>query len=378
MKILHLADLHIGKKVNDFCMLNEQKYVLAQSIELIKKENIEAVLIAGDVFDKPIPTISALEVFNDFLKKLNELKIKVLIISGNHDNMDRLSYLSDILEQSEVYISKSYTGNIQKVTLNDKINVYLMPYLYPALVKKYYPDVEIKNYNDAIKTIIDNIELDNHKFNILLAHQFVIGSDNPIESQSEQKSVGGIDEINYKVFDKFDYTALGHLHCPQKCGTEKIRYAGSILKYSLSEINQNKKFVVLNIEDEIKIEYFEIKFLHQMKEYRGYINDFLNEKFYNNIDTDDYIHFILLDEFVLNAKKKLSLIYPNIMLLEFDNSFTRNLNSDFDNKIAKEKTLYEHFLDFYQIQINDVLDNEKDILIKDIINTKLKEGICNH
>ena len=229
MKILHLADLHIGKKVNDFCMLHEQKYVLAQSIELIKKEKIIAVLIAGDVFDKPIPTIAALEIFNNFLKELNKLKVKVLIISGNHDNIDRLSYLSDILEQSNIFISKNYDGNIQKVQLNDKINVYLMPYLYPALVKKYYPNAEIKNYNDAIKTILDDIKLNKESFNILLAHQFVIGGDNLIQSQSEQKSVGGIDEINYKVFDNFDYTALGHLHCPLKCGSDKIRYAGSIL-----------------------------------------------------------------------------------------------------------------------------------------------------
>ena len=166
MKILHLADLHIGKKVNDFCMLKEQKYVLNQAIDLIKKEKIEAILIAGDIFDKPIPTIAALELFDNFLKELNKLKIKVLIISGNHDNMDRLSYLSNLLEQSNIFISKSYNGNIQKVELDSKINVYLMPYLYPALVKKYYPNDEIRTYSDAIKKVVDEIKLDENKFNI--------------------------------------------------------------------------------------------------------------------------------------------------------------------------------------------------------------------
>lgn len=376
MKILHLADLHIGKKVNDFCMLKEQKYVLNQAINLIKKEKIEAVLIAGDIFDKPIPTIAALELFDNFLKELNKLKTKVLIISGNHDNMDRLSYLSNLLEQSNIFISKSYNGNIQKVELDNKTNVYLMPYLYPVLVKKYYPNDEIKTYSDAIKKVVDEIKLDKNKFNILLAHQFVIGNTTPTQSQSEQKSVGGIDEISYKIFDKFDYTALGHLHCPQRCGSEKVQYAGSILKYSLSEINQKKKFIVLNIEDKLKIEFFEIKFLHEMREYRGFIDEFLDEKFYKNINTQDYVHFVLQDEYVLDAKKKLSLIYPNIMLLEFDNSFTRNLNATYENKISKEKSLHEHFSDFYQMQFGENLDSEKEKLVINVINSNLGGETC--
>lgn len=368
MKILHLADLHIGKKVNDFCMLKEQKFVLEQAVELIKNKKIESVLIAGDVFDKPIPSIGALELFNWFLKELNSLKIKTCIISGNHDNMDRLSYLSDFLEQSNIFISKSFDGKIQKVELGSKINVYLIPYLYPALVKKYYQDYEIKNYNDALKLVVDDIEIDKNKINIALAHQFVLGGEMPELSQSEQKSVGGIDEISYKIFNKFDYTALGHLHCPQKCGNEKIRYAGSILKYSFSEINQKKSFCVLDVEDEITLEFYPINFLHEMNQYCGYLEEFLSKDFIQNHRTDDYIHFILKDEYVIDAKKKLSLIYPNIMLLEFDNEFTRNLNAVYNADINHQKTIDKYFEEFYKLQTNQELDKDKIKIIGKILS----------
>ena len=373
MKILHLADLHIGKKVNNFCMLEEQKHVLLQALELIKIQNIKAILIAGDVFDKPVPSIASLELFQWFLGELNKLTVKTLIVSGNHDNMDRLAYLSSLLEKSHVFISKSFDGNIQFVQLDGNINVYLMPYLYPALVRKYYPNSPIKNYNDAIKLVVDDIKLDNTKTNILLAHQFVVGSKPPEISESEQKSVGGIDEINYKIFDKFDYVALGHLHCPQKCGNEKIQYAGSILKYSFSEINQNKKFVVLNVDKNIlEFEYYPIRFLHEMKQYSGFIDEFLNKDFYSKINTDDYIHFILKDEYVLEAKKKLSLIFPNIMLLEFDNAFTRNTNAINCANLAVKKSIFEHFCDFYEMQTNSKLDSNKEKIVVNILNGEKK------
>ena len=376
MKILHLADLHIGKKVNDYCMLKEQKFVLEQAINLIKEEKIEILLIAGDVFDKPIPTIAALELFDNFLNKVSKLKIKVFIISGNHDNMDRISYLSNLLKASNIYISKPYEGNIDFIEHNN-LRIYLVPYLYPALVKKYYPSKEIKTYNEAIKIVLENIELDKKYFNILLSHQFVIGQEKSILSQSEQKSVGGIDEISYKNYEKFDYVALGHLHCPQKCGLDKIRYAGSILKYSFSEINQKKNFVILDIDEEnnLKIDFKNIKFLHEMKQYKGSIEKFLSKDFIEKVNTNDYIHFILEDEYVLDAKKKLSLIYPNIMLLEFDNSFTKSLNSQENLENIKDKTIYEHFCDFYKSQTNLLLDETKNEIVVKLLDEELQ---CDH
>ena len=215
MKFLHLADLHLGKKLCGYSLLNEQKNALTQAIDLIKKEKINLVLIAGDVFDKPIPSIQALEIFNEFLLKLNLLKTKVCIIGGNHDNDVRLGYLSNLLENSNIYISKPYAGEIEKIQIEKGVNIFFFPYLIPANVRKYHPEARIENFNDAIKTVVQNLKLNKNEINIALCHQFVVGIDTPTISQSEQKNVGGIDMVSYKHFLNFDYCALGHLPCPQ-------------------------------------------------------------------------------------------------------------------------------------------------------------------
>lgn len=371
MKILHLGDLHIGKKVNDISMLEDQKYVLFQAIDLIEKENIKSVLICGDVFDKPIPSIEAINLFSDFLKELNKLAINVFIIAGNHDNIERLSYLSSFLEKSKIYFSKSYEGSIQKYSLEEDIDIFLMPYLYPAIVRKFHSEIELNSYNDAIKKVVDGIKTDKNKVNIILAHQFVTGrKEKIIVSDSEQKSAGAVDEISCEIFKKFDYTALGHIHCPQKAGCENVCYSGSILKYSLSEINQNKVFTILNIENKkINFEFKKINFLHDIKCYRGKFREFIDEKFYSTIKKDDYIHFILEDGGIIDAKKELSLIYPNIMLLEFDNCFTRNMNNSNLKKIENNKAIDEHFFEFFKFQTGqDACDFDKK-LVQDLINS---------
>jgi len=369
MKILHLSDLHLGKKVNDISMINEQRYVLKQAIALIKDEDINYVLISGDVFDRVIASFEALELFSDFLGEMVSLCVKIFIISGNHDSAERLSYLNSILKKSMIFISDAYNGQLERVS-TDNFDIYLMPFLQPAIIRKYFPNNKISDYNDAIKIVLDNLNLNPDKINIILAHQFVSAGYELIQSESEQKSVGGIDIVDYRNFEKFDYTALGHLHCPQKVGLEKIRYGGSILKYSFSEINQNKVFTILEFNDnkELSFKFIKIKFLHEMKEYRGYLDDFLNKDFYSKINTDDYIHFTLLDENVIDAKKKLSMIYPNIMILEFDNSFTRNLNSNFIDMKSKNKSIFEHFCDFYDIQIGSKLDDNKLEIVQSILN----------
>ena len=376
MKFLHLSDLHIGKKVNGISMIDEQKFALNAAVQLIKNENITSVLIAGDVFDRAIPPIEAMEVFSNFLSELNSLKVKVFIISGNHDNMDRLAYLSDLLYKSNIFISKPFCGNIECHSL-DEADIYLLPYVYPALIRKYYPDEKISNYSDAIDVLIKNTKLNSKKINILLAHQFVVSSKVPVLSQSEQKSVGGVDEVDYKIFKKFDYVALGHLHCPQKVGLDKIRYGGSLLKYSFSEINQKKSFCVVDfkLKDSLKINLFSISQKHDMKEYRGYIDEFLNKDFYSKINKDDYIHFTLLDENVIDAKAKLSSLYPNIMLLDFDNTFTKGLNNDFEVNLKERKNLFEHFCDFYSMQFSNEPDEYKKQILLNAFNS-LKEGEC--
>ena len=378
MKFLHLGDLHIGKNVNGFSMLEEQKFALRQAIDLILCKNIDFVLISGDIFDKPVPSVSALEVFNDFLCEISSLDKKIYIISGNHDNLDRISYLSDILKKSNIFISKAFDGEIEFYDFDLKTRIYLLPYLYPAIIRKYFPDVAISNYNDAISVLINNTKLDNKKTNIILAHQFVLGNKDAITSDSEEKTLGGVDIVDYNIFSGFDYCALGHLHCPQKVGVDKIRYCGSLLKYSFSEISQKKKFTIVEIDENknVSFEFEEIKFVRDFAEYKGYFEEFLDEKFYSKINKEDYIHFTLYDENVIDAKKKLSLIYPNIMLLDFENSFTKNLNSAFNFDFKKEKTILDHFCEFYKMQYGVDIDDKRKSITQDLLNEKQGDEPC--
>lgn len=380
MKFLHLADLHIGKKVNGFSMIDDQKFVLEQVFDVVVEEKIDSILISGDVFDRSIPNISSLDVFGEFLSKISELKVKIFIISGNHDSQERLSYLSSFLVKSNIFISPNFEGFIKKISLNKDFDIFLMPYLHPSLIKKYFPDDKISSYNEAFEVLLANTKIDKKKINIILAHQFVAKSyDEIIKSEGEEINVGGLDMINPNLFSDFDYCALGHLHCPQSVLGDKVRYGGSILKYSFSEINQKKVFTIVDVKskNDIKISFKEIKFLHEMKEYKGFIDEFLDEKFYSKINKNDYIKFILKDESVLDAKKKLNSIYPNIMLLEFDNSLTRNLNSalgcDVNLNFAKNKNIFEHFCDFYELQTGLKLDETKEKIVLDVVQN-LKGG----
>ncbi len=355
MKFLHLSDLHLGKKVNDYSMIEDQEFVLQQILSL--ENEFSAILISGDIFDKSIPNTQALELFGEFLDSLNKLNKSIFIISGNHDNPQRLSYLNPLLKKSNIFISDSFEGKIQSINHYDNYCIHLLPYLHPFLLKNYYPKL---NYNDAFGEIIKTIKIDKSKINILLSHQFV-GSNNTILSESEQKSVGGVDCLNYKLFKKFDYVALGHLHCPQKVVLDKIRYAGSILKYSFSEVNQKKVFTIFEFDNNknLKLNYKEIKFKHDLVQYKGYIEQFLDKNFYSNINVNNYIHFILKDDNLFDAKKTLSTIYPNIMILEFDNNFTKQKSSVLCKNFKKEKKLIEHFFDFYKSQMNVDIDSKK-------------------
>ncbi len=368
MKFLHLADLHLGKRVNDISMIDDQKFVIEQIVDLVNEE-IDTVLISGDIFDKSIPNTQALELFGDFLKRLNDTKTNIFIISGNHDNSQRLSYLNPLLKKANIFISDNFEGKIQSIQVDNDICIHLMPYLNPMIIKNYYPNLDSNDYNAAIKKVLDSITIDRKKINILLSHQFV-STKGIILSDSEQKSVGGVDSVDYRLFEKFDYVALGHLHCPQKAGLDKIRYSGSILKYSFSEINQKKKFTIFEFDKDknLKLSYKDIIPKHDLVRYRGYLDQFLDEKFYSKIKVDDYIHFILLDNNLFDAKKTLSTIYPNIMILEFDNEYTRQKGFTLKNDYTKEKTIYNHFLDFYKTQIGLSIDSKKKEIVREIIN----------
>ena len=236
MKILHLSDLHIGKIIYEQSLLEDQEYMLKQIEKIIEKEKIEAVLISGDIYDRSIPPADAVDILNKFLNTLiKTLKVKVFIISGNHDSKERLNFGSQIFENDGLYIQTTYTGKIRKVELTEKINIYMLPFIKPIEVKQYFENTKIETYNDAIKQIISKEKIDKNKINILMAHQFVTsGTINPETSESETINIGGIDNVDASNFSEFDYVALGHIHGPQKIGNEKIRYSGTMLKYSFS------------------------------------------------------------------------------------------------------------------------------------------------
>ena len=235
MRFAHLSDLHIGKRVNGFSMIEDQKYILNQVVEIIKREEVEAVILAGDIYDKTIPSAEAVQILDDFLIQLSNLNLPIFVISGNHDSAERLSFGARVLRKSQIYISELYNGEITPITLEDeygKIHVYLMPFLKPALVRQALGREEIVTYQDAVEMAIHQIPLKEEDRNILVAHQFVIGAS---KSDSEEVSVGGLDQISHTLFESFDYTALGHIHGPQHIGKETIRYCGTPLKYSFSE-----------------------------------------------------------------------------------------------------------------------------------------------
>ena len=281
MKILHLSDLHIGKIIYEQSLLEDQEYMLKQIEKIIEKEKIEAVLISGDIYDRSIPPADAVDILNKFLNTLiKTLKVKVFIISGNHDSKERLNFGSQIFENDGLYIQTTYTGKIRKVELTEKINIYMLPFIKPIEVKQYFENTKIETYNDAIKQIISKEKIDKNKINILMAHQFVTsGTINPETSESETINIGGIDNVDASNFSEFDYVALGHIHGPQKIGNEKIRYSGTMLKYSFSEVAHNKSAVIIEIkEGELDYKLKPLIPLRDMRKIQGPIEELIKKK----------------------------------------------------------------------------------------------------
>lgn len=376
MKFVHLGDLHIGKRVNDFLMLNDQEYVLEQIIDIISKEKIDGVLIAGDVYDKQVPSLEAIKLFDDFLTRIANMDVKVFIISGNHDSAERLSFAGRLIEKSGVYIAPMYEGNVIKHTVKDEygdIDIYMLSYVKPVYVKKYYPDREIDSYNDALKCAMESIDIDEKKRNIIVAHQFVTGA---TVCDSEELSIGGLENVDASIFDKFDYVALGHIHGAQKVQRDTLRYSGTPLKYSFSEINHKKSITIVEIKDkkdnevDIGIELKELKPLHDMRKIKGEYDEITLKENYINTDTRDYMHIILTDEDdIPDAIGKLRAIYPNIMKLEYDNARTRSNNKlDIVNRI-EEKTPLDLFKELYELQNNQEVSDEQEKYLRDIFES---------
>ena len=370
MKFIHLSDLHLGKRVNEFSMIEDQKYILLQTINIIDDEKPDAVIIAGDIYDKSIPSEEAMLLFDDFLLRLSKRNISVFVISGNHDSSVRLSDHSKLIENQGIYLSPVYDGTLKPVSMEDEygeINVYMLPFIKPVVVKQYFSDEEILSYTDAARAAIKHMNVDCSKRNVLVAHQFVLGA---TTCESEEHIVGGLDSVSSDVFDCFDYVALGHIHGKQYIGRETVRYCGTLLKYSFSEKNHVKSVTVVDIKEKGNIEVREVMLTprRDLREIKGSYEDITNRKNYEGTNVDDYVHIVLTDEEdVIDAIGKLRTIYPNIMKLSYDNKRTRENNVLTEAGAIEEKSPLELFEDFYSMQNNVSMSPWQTDYVKELI-----------
>lgn len=371
MKLIHLSDLHLGKRVNEYSMLDDQEYILKKIINIIDDEKPDGVIIAGDVYDKSIPSAEAVQLFDDFLVRLAERKLQVFVISGNHDSPERIAFGSRLMDVSGIHMSPVYDGNVSPISMTDeygKVDVYMLPFLKPAHVRRFYEDEDINSYTDAMRCAISKMNIDSANRNVLVTHQFVTGA---MRSESEEISVGGADNVDASVFEPFDYLALGHIHSPQNCGTEKIRYCGTPLKYSFSELNDHKSVTIVELGEKgsLSVRTTELIPQHDLVELKGTYADLTLKSFYENTTwQEDYTHLTLTDEEdVPDAIGKLRAVYHRLMKLDYDNKRTRmsmEINGATD---VETKSPLEQFSDFYELQNNQPMTNEQSSYMKDLI-----------
>ncbi len=377
MKIIHLSDLHLGKKVNEFSMLEDQKYILNQIVTIIEKEKIEGVIIAGDIYDKPIPPSEAVQLFDEFLVQLSNRKLQVFTISGNHDSPERIAFGSKLMSPSGIHMAPIFEGVVEPIIVNDdygKVNIYMLPFVKPVLVKKYFPEEKIESYTDAIQTVIEHMSINPNVRNILITHQFVTGAS---RCESEELSVGGTDNVDSLVFEPFDYVALGHIHSPQSIKNEYIRYSGTPLKYSFSEVKHQKSVTIVELKEKgnIKIKLLPLIPKHDMCEIKGSYMEISSKSFYEKINNEDYLHITLTDEEdIVDATRKLRIIYPNIMKLDYDNKRTQS-STIIEAEEMKNQSPLELFSELYQLQNNQSMTAEQQEFVQELIQKIWEEQI---
>ena len=362
MKLFHLSDLHLGKRLNEFSMIEDQRYILKEILTLVGREKPDGVLVAGDVYDRSIPSEDAMKLWDEFLISLAKKKVPVFAISGNHDSAIRFSDHGELVDAAGIHLSPVYEGNVKRLRLEDDetaVNIYMLPFIRPATVRSFFPDEEINDYTDACRAAIKNMDIDRSEVNILLAHQFVTGAE---RCESEEIVVGGLDNVDASVFDDFDYVALGHIHGKQTIGRDTVRYCGTPLKYSFSEKDHRKSVTVVNIDKEGKIRIGEIDLIpkRDLREIRGTYDELTAKKNYENTKTDDYIHAVLTDENdIVDAMAKLRVIYPYLMKLSYDNKRTREQRDVGQAENVEKKTPIELFEEFYEKQNNTAMSSEQ-------------------
>ena len=370
MKLVHLADLHLGKKVNEFSMIDDQEYILKEIINIIDDEKTDGVLVAGDVFDRPIPSEEAIKLWDDFLNAMAKRNIQVFAISGNHDSAVRFAEHTSLMDSTGIHLSPEYNGKTKKYQIEKqgvKVNIYLLPFIKPIHVRHYFPDEDINNYTDACRVAIENMQVNKEELNILIAHQFVTGA---TRCDSEEISVGGLDNVDVTVFEDFDYVALGHIHGKQTIGRDTIRYSGTPLKYSFSEKNHVKSVTVIEIDSKKDISVREVNLTprRDMEEIRGKCSDLMQGISNENVDANDYLQVVLTDENdVPNAMSDLRRVYPNIMKLSYDNTRTREDRSLELNRDVEKKSPIDLFKEFYENQNNQSLTDEQREFMEELI-----------
>ena len=370
MKFVHLSDLHLGKRVNEYSMLEDQEYILTKIINIIDDEKPAGVIIAGDVYDKSIPSAEAVQMFDDFLTRLAKRNLQVFVISGNHDSPERMSFGSRLMDQSGIHISQVYSGKIEPFAMKDEhgiINVYMLPFVKPAHVKRF-SDESIESYTDAIRVAVAEMNVDQSARNLLITHQFVTGA---TRSESEDISVGGSDNVDVTVFDDFDYVALGHIHSPQNCTSERVRYCGTPLKYSFSEAKDSKSVTIVDLAEKgsLSVKTVSLVPMRDMVEIKGRYNEIMLKSFYEDTSyQEDYTHITLTDEEdIVDAIGKLRTVYHNLMKLDYDNKRTRSV-AQVDGAVDVEtKTPIELFSDFYELQNNQPMSDEQKAFVEDLI-----------
>lgn len=382
MKLLHLGDLHIGKSLGDFNLIEDQKYILEQILDMAKKNSVDGILLAGDIYDKSIPSEEAVGVFDSFLRALAESKIMTFVISGNHDSDERLNFGSSLFEANQIYISAKYNGELYKKEVQDehgKVNIYLLPFVKASQVRHFFPQAEIDSYDAAVRVVLQQAQIDERERNILVAHQFVAGMGaEPVLGGSEGASVlnvGNVEKIGTDCFKAFDYVALGHIHSPQKVGREEIRYAGSILKYSLSEVNNHKSvpLITLGQKGEVSIELLPLKPLRDMRHLKGKMAQLLDK---NNIKApDDFIYVTLTEEDLINdAMGIFQQHYPNTIKIDYDNARTRAIEQVDISRITEEKTFPELISDFYRFVYDMEISEEEMKVMQEVAR---EAGVIN-
>ncbi|MBQ2244204.1 MAG: exonuclease SbcCD subunit D [Oscillospiraceae bacterium] len=378
MKLIHLSDLHLGKRVNEVSMIEDQSFILEQILQIVSQESPDGVLIAGDVYDKSVPPGEAVTLLDGFLYRLSRMGIPTVVISGNHDSPERLAFGGRLMLGAGIHVAPVYQGQVEPVTLEDEhgpVDIWLLPFLKPVHVKRVFPDREIGDYTEAMAVAIDAMGIDPNRRNVLVTHQFVLGSS---RCESEEVSVGGTDGVDAAVFGGFDYVALGHLHGPQNVGSNKIRYCGTPLKYSFSEADHYKSVTVVELgaKGDLTVRLRPLTPRHDLRQIRGTFRELTEKSFYEGTETGDYLHVILTDEEdVMEAVGRLRQIYPNIMKLSYDNVRTRAESFVDGAREVQRKSPLTLFGELYEQQNGQPMTQEQYEFVRTLAEQIWEEGL---